>query len=168
MKRLSRDDGTTLFEVAVATAVMAVAFAVIGGILVSAMSSSNRLQASSAAVDDGRLISARIDRELRSATCINLPAVGMPGPTLDFFTLADGPSHRVTYVVDGTQLTRQRDGGAVEIVSTQVVAGTNPFTQVATPLRTVNVAVTLRSDNGGTYLLTTTVAGRNAWRACTP
>jgi len=161
------DAGVTLVELVVSLAVMSIAFLVVGGVLISALTSSNRLQASSAAVDEGRRASARIDRELRSATCIREPAVGTPGDTLIFDTVADGPSHRVTYEVTGGQLTRQQDAGTAATVANGLVAGEPTFSQVATPLRTVQVGLTVASANGGTYRLTTTIAGRNAWRTCT-
>jgi prepilin-type N-terminal cleavage/methylation domain-containing protein len=161
------DGGFTLVELMVSLAVMTLLSTLVGGVLVSAMRATGSLEASAAAVDEGRRISAGLDRELRSATCIRLPAVGAPGNRLVFDTRANGVDQRVTYAVDAGRLTRQIDLGPADTLSERLAPGiTAAFTQQATPLRTVQVDVTLQSSKGGTYRLTTTIAGRNAWRAC--
>lgn len=160
------DAGTTVVELLVTLVVMAIAAAVIGTVLVSAQQATNRMQRSAAAVDSARLISATLDRELRSAACIAVPGDNLTGNTLTFRSLAYGGAVLLTYVVGNGVVTRREGDGAALTVIDHVGTTTAAFEQVTTPLRTIVVDIPIESDNGGVFRLQTTVAGRNAWRAC--
>ncbi|MGD9701842.1 MAG: type II secretion system protein J [Acidimicrobiia bacterium] len=160
------DAGVTLIELTVSMFVMSLVMVAFLSTLTSAMNSSGRLQRSTEAVDEARLVSARLDRELRSAECISAPAENMAGNTLVFRTLADGEVETITYRVSAGHVTRQEGLGAEHVIITNVGTSTNAFEQVVTPLRTVRVRIPIRSANGGTFSLETTIAGRNAWRSC--
>jgi len=148
-------------------AVMTVFMALVGPMLVSAMTATKRLEASSAALDAARLAAAQLDRELRSAQCISNPGENQSGNVLEFRTvLADGTQSTLTYRVVGNQLTRKADLGADRLLISTVGTTASAFTQVVTPLRTVQVNLPIRSANGGEFLLQTTIAGRNAWSNC--
>jgi hypothetical protein len=129
------------------------------------------MQRSASAIDDARLISATLDRELRSALCISSPAENATGNTLRFQSVAYGETVELTYVVSGGTVTRTVAGSAgagdeARVVIERVGATTTAFKQVTSPLRTLVVDIPIRSDNGGEFRLQTTVAGRNAWRLC--
>jgi len=164
--RARSDEGTTLVELLVAVAVSAVVMLVVGMTLVSATRGTRLLEHTSEAVDEARLASARIDRELRSATCISSPAENTTGNMLAFDTVADGVPHHVTYAVDDDELVR-REGGKEVVVVTPIGATAGAFRLVSTPLRTVEINLPVESANGGSFVLATTIAGRNAWRTCT-
>jgi prepilin-type N-terminal cleavage/methylation domain-containing protein len=159
------DGGFTLVEMMVAMAIMATAFLIIGATLVSAANTSRRLEASSGAVDNARLASDRLDRDLRSALCITQPGENQSGNVLAFQTLSNGVAAQVTYEVAGAQLTRRLDFQTPELVASGVAATTTAFTQLATPLRTVVVDLPVVS-NDSILRLRTTIAGRNTWRTC--
>lgn len=164
----SRDQGNTLVELMVTLGVMAIAAATIGTVLVSAQQVTNRMQNSAAAVDDARLISAILDRELRSASCIAAPGENLVGNTLTFRTVAYGETVLLTYVVADGVVTRAEGevAGPARTVIESVGVTTAAFEQVTSPLRTVVIDIPIRSENGGEFHLRTTVAGRNAWRSC--
>jgi prepilin-type N-terminal cleavage/methylation domain-containing protein len=163
--RAHPEAGTTLVELLVAMAVMGVIFALAGPTLLSAIGATDRLAATQSAIDDAQLVSARLDRELRSAICISTPAENTSGNVLSFETLSDGERAAVTYTVAEGRVERE-EAGHVDVLATRVGATTSAFTQVATPLRTVRLALPIRSEHGGAFLLETTIAGRNAWRSC--
>ena len=146
--------------------VMAIAAIVIATVLVSAQQVTNRMQNSAAAIDSARLISATLDRELRSAACIATPDENLTGNTLTFRTVIYGKTVTLTYVVGGGIVTRSEDLGAPLTLIEHVGTTTTAFKQMATPLRTVVVDIPIESDNGGVFRLQTTVAGRNVWRSC--
>jgi general secretion pathway protein J len=158
--------GVTLIELLVTMTVMSVMLILVGGTLISAMTATGRLQASQAAVDDATLLSARLDRELRSAQCISAPAENASGNILTFLTLANGTQSVVTYRVESGKVIRQADLNPDQVLIQNVGTTLAAFKQVVTPLRTVEVAIPIKSTNGGTFLMQTTVAGRNAWRSC--
>ncbi len=160
------DAGLTLIELSVSMVVMSIVMIMFLTTLTSAMSSSGRLQRSAEAIDDARLISAQLDRELRSAECISAPAENAFGNNLVFRTLANGAIATITYRVSAGQVTRQVGLGAEQIIITNVGTSTDAFTQVVSPLRTIRVRIPIKSANGGTFSLETTIAGRNAWRTC--
>ncbi|MPY94524.1 MAG: prepilin-type N-terminal cleavage/methylation domain-containing protein [Acidimicrobiia bacterium] len=163
MSRLRGEDGVTLIELLVSMTVMGLVMALAGPSLLSAIGATNRLQHTQSAIDDAQLVAARLDRELRSALCISNPAENTSGNQLVFDRL-DGT--KVTYAVTAGQVSRQEGMAAPQVLATRVGATTTAFTQIATPLRTIEVAIPIQSDNGGTFLLQTTIAGRNAWRSC--
>ena len=160
--------GVTLVELLVSVTVMTVLMGIVGPMLISAMTATNRLEDTSSAVDDARLVAAQLDRELRSAQCISTPAENAEGNVLTFRTLADGAQSTLTYRVSGEELTRQEELGVERrLISTvDAAATTAAFRQIVTPLRTVQIRIPIKSRNGGTFLLQTTIAGRNAWRSC--
>lgn len=165
-RRLRGEDGVTLVELLVTMTVMTVILVLVGSVLISALNATNRLDNTQAAVDQARLLSARLDRELRSAQCISTPAENASGNVLTFLTLANSTQSTVTYTVGGGKVTRQADLGAVEVLVTNVGSTATAFKQAVTPLRTIDVAIPIASKNGGTFMLQTTVAGRNVWRSC--
>lgn len=163
MRRLRGQDGVTLVELLVSMTIMGLVLVLAGPSLLSAMGATNRLQNTQSAIDDAQLVAARLERELRSAVCISSPAQNASGNDLVFDRL-DGTT--VTYSVTGGQVSRQEGTSAPQVVATRIGSTTAAFTQVATPLRTVEVAIPMQSDNGGSFVLKTAVAGRNAWRSC--
>jgi type II secretory pathway component PulJ len=160
------DDGVTLVELTVSMLVMSLVMVSFLTTLTSAMNTSGRLQRSTAAVDEARRVSAQLDRELRSAQCISSPAENQSGNTLVFRSLVNGSVATITYEVSTGRITRQQDLAAEQVVITNVGATTTAFRQVVTPLRTVLVRIPIQSENGGSFSLETTIAGRNAWRSC--
>ena len=72
----------------------------------------------------------------------------------------------LTYEISSDAVTRTENLGLPRTVITGVGLTTTAFRQVTSPLRTVVVDIPIRSANGGEFHLQTTVAGRNAWRAC--
>ena len=165
-KGKSGDAGVTLVELTVTLLVMSLVMVTFLTALTSAMNTSGRLQRSAEAVDEARRISARLDRELRSAQCISTPAENQSGNTLVFRSLANGTVSTVTYRVAIGRVTRQEDLQPEEVLITNVGTTSTAFQQIVTPLRTVRVRIPIRSANGGEFSLETTIAGRNAWRSC--
>lgn len=162
-----RDRGATLIELAISMLVMAIGMTIVGSTLFLVQRATNRIENSADAIDAARLLSASLDRELRSAICISSPAENASSNTLTFQTLAsDEVSILLTYAVSGDTVTRTENLDAPRTVITGVGVTTTAFRQVTTPLRTVVVDIPIRSDNGGEFQLQTTVAGRNAWRPC--
>lgn len=165
--RLRHDEtGVTLIELLVSMAIMGIVITLAGPTLISAISSTNRLQRTADAVDDAQLVSARLDHELRSATCIREPAENQSGNVLEFDTISGGSLSTVRYSVAGGTISRRQDPGPDVVLATRVGVTGAAFTQLATPLRTIELRVPLQSLNGGTFVLETTIAGRNAWRSC--
>jgi type II secretory pathway component PulJ len=160
------DGGTTLIELTVSMLVMSLLTVALLSTLTSAVSSGARLQRSVDAIDEARLLSAQLDRELRSAECISSPGENDTGNTLTFRTLANGSLATVTYRVSSGSVTRQEGLGTEDVIITNVGATAAAFEQLVTPLRTVRVDIPIESANGGIFPLRTTIAGRNAWRSC--
>ena len=160
------DAGTTILELLVTLVVMGVATIVITTVLVSAQQVTNRMQNSAAAVDSARLISASLDRELRSAHCIRAPGDNLTGNTLTFESVSNGETVLLTYAVGDGVVTRREGVDPALTVIEHVGTTTTAFKQVTTPLRTIVVDIPIESDNGGVFRLQTTIAGRNVWRTC--
>ncbi len=182
IRRERRDCGMTLLETMLTLAVMSIVMSMVAMTLISVQRATNQLQASSSAIDEARLLSASLDRELRSADCISSPGDNAYSATLTFRTTINRQAPvMLTYQLEygqGTEngtVTRQEGVGTPRPVVTVVgpqpagpIAG--PFKQVSTPgpsLRTLVVNIPIRSTNGGVFQLVTTVAGRNSWRPCT-
>lgn len=146
--------------------VMSIATAMIATILILSQRVTNRIENSSNAIDAARLVSASLDRELRSAVCISAPPEGGTGNTLTFETLASGEPSTLTYQVGAGMVTRIENAEEPRVVITGVGTTSTAFQQVMTPLRTVVVKIPIRSANGGEFNLQTTIAGRNAWHRC--
>ncbi|MEP7114256.1 MAG: type II secretion system protein [Ilumatobacteraceae bacterium] len=175
-----RDRGVTLIEIMISLGVMSIAVAIIASTLSLAQRTANRIEHSSVAVDAARLLSATLDRELRSAVCINQPVPNQTPPrnVLNFQTVAS-PGEGITYeVVDGPWSRDQlvvplgesavirSEGLSTRIVISNVGLTSTAFGQMKTPLRTVVVDIPIRSEDGGEFHMLTTVAGRNAWGQC--
>jgi Tfp pilus assembly protein FimT len=161
-----RDAGTTLAELAITVAIMSIVMGIAGATLLLSQRAANRLDSTAQAIDAARLVSAQLDRELRSAICIRTPGENMSGNTLTFDVLSATEPVQLTYVVAAGAVTRAENLGTPRTVITGVGLTTEAFTQLTTPLRTVVVDIPVRSGNGGQFNLQTTVAGRNAWRSC--
>lgn len=161
-----RDNGTTLIELMIALLVMAIATTMIASTLFLVQRATNRIEHSTNAIDAARLLSASLDRELRSATCISSPGENLSGNTLTFQTLSSTALATLTYTIANGSVTRRENLGAPRTVIDGVGTTTTGFRQVTTPLRTVVVDIPIRSQNGGEFRLQTTVAGRNAWQPC--
>ena len=161
-----QDKGMTLIELMISVAVMSIAMAMVGSILIVAQRATTRMETSQSTIDDARLLSATLDRELRSAICISVPAENQSGNTLSFQTISADAVATLTYAVTSGAVTRTVGLGQPSTVIDGVGATTTAFRQVTTPLRTVVVDIPVRSVTGGEFHLQTTVAGRNAWRAC--
>lgn len=165
-RRDTGDTGVTLFELVISIAVMSIVVAIVASTLSLAQQTTNRIENSSVAIDSARLLSATLDRELRSAVCINepLPSQAPPRNRLNFQTVAS-PGDGITYEIVDATVTRT-EHGVTRTVIEHVGVTTTAFQQLMTPLRTVVVDIPIRSDNGGEFHLQTTVAGRNAWGQC--
>jgi type II secretory pathway pseudopilin PulG len=156
----------TLLELMIGMAIAAIVTGIAASTLVLAQRTTNQIEKSASAIDAARLLSAELDRELRSAVCILSPGENLSGNTLKFQTLAGEDVVVLTYSVAFGVVTRQANLEPSRTVITDVGSTTTAFKQVTTPLRTIEVNIPIRSDNGGEFNLQTTVAGRNAWRAC--
>jgi type II secretory pathway pseudopilin PulG len=166
-----RESGTTLIELVITMAVLAVAMTIVAGTLILVQRATNQIEASSSAIDAARLVSSGLDRELRSADCISSPVENDFSNTLIFrTTITTGGPVMLTYQVDylaGT-VTRTEGVGQPRTVISVVGPGlTEAFHQVNTPLRTLVIDIPIQSENGGVFHLLTTIAGRNSWRPCT-
>jgi prepilin-type N-terminal cleavage/methylation domain-containing protein len=172
-----RDHGATLIELVIAMAVASIAAVIVTSTLGLVQRATNQIEATSVAIDSARLVSAGLDRELRSADCISTPGENLTGNTLTFrTTINTGGPVMLTYQVDygtATQsgtVTRTEGLGdprvVIDVVGLLPSGSTGSFNQVNTPLRTLVIKIPIRSDNGGSFLLETTVAGRNSWRPC--
>ena len=160
------DGGATLIELMIALAVMVIVMTIVGSTLILVQRATNKMESSTNAIDSARLLSASLDRELRSAICISAPGENLAGNTLTFQTLASSEVEVLTYEISSDAVTRTENLGVARTVITGVGLTTTAFRQVTSPLRTVVVDIPIRSANGGEFHLQTTVAGRNAWRAC--
>ena len=156
----------TLVELMIGMAVMAIVTGLAASTLAVSQQTTNRIEKSAEAVDAARLLSAELDRELRSAVCISSPGENLSSNTLTFQTLSAEVVTVLTYSVAFGIVTRKENLDVPRTVITEVGLTTTAFKQVTTPLRTIEVNIPIRSENGGEFNLQTTVAGRNAWRAC--
>jgi prepilin-type N-terminal cleavage/methylation domain-containing protein len=160
------DRGVTLVELVIGMAVMAIVTGMAASTLLLSQRATNRIEKTVTAVDAARLLSAELDRELRSAVCILSPGENLSSNTLSFQTLAAEQVVVLTYSVAFGIVTRTENLDEPRTIITDVGLTTTAFKQVTTPLRTIEINIPIRSENGGEFNLQTTVAGRNAWRAC--
>jgi type II secretory pathway pseudopilin PulG len=156
----------TLVELVISMAIMAIVTGIAASTLILSQRTTNQIEKSAEAIDAARLVSAELDRELRSAVCILSPGENLSGNTLTFQTLAGEEVMVLSYSVAFGIVTRTENLSQPRTVITDVGLTTTAFKQVTTPLRTIEVNIPIRSENGGQFNLQTTVAGRNAWRAC--
>ena len=160
------DHGVTLIELTILMALTALVVVIISATLGLAQRATNRIESTAEAVDSARLVSATLDRELRSAVCIKepLPNQVPPRNVLNFQTVAS-PGGGITYEIVGDSVIRTEGSNSREVIR-NVGATTTAFDQKMTPLRTLVVDIPIRSANGGEFHMQTTIAGRNAWGQC--
>ncbi len=161
-----RDRGVTLVELMISMALTGLVVGIVAATLGLAQRTTNRIESSSNAIDAARLVSATLDRELRSAVCIKEPVPNQAAPrnVLNFRTVAS-PGEGITYEVVDDTVVRTENGSSRTVID-NVGSTTTAFAQLMTPLRTVVVDIPIRSANGGEFHIQTTVAGRNAWGQC--
>ena len=166
---LRGEGGLTIVEVVVATALLAFVSAAFLPIMAMSARSVRPMQVKSQSIDSLRNALAAIGREMRSAACVTEPAANAAaGNRLRFTTDANNSVYEVTYsVVDG-QLLRQVTGeDSLTLLDTGLVNGSDAFTHIATPRRTVKVLFRFQHDPDEPAVeLSTVMAGRNAWHAC--
>ncbi|HLG00820.1 MAG TPA: hypothetical protein VI916_10130 [Acidimicrobiia bacterium] len=159
----------SLIEVVVATSLMGAVVAVLGPAMISSFNAGRIVDNESRALDEVRVAIARIDRELRSASCIASPTAGSGGSTLAFTTMAGAAgAYDVTYSVSGGQLQRTTASGSQNIGNGLVVTS-HEFSHAANPGQraSVDIALQVRFDaSRDPRTVETTVTGRNAWEAC--
>ena len=168
-RRLRGQDGITVVEVVVATALLAFVSAVFLPLMATSARSVHPMQVKSQSIDSLRNALASIGREMRSAACVTEPAANAAaGQRLRFTTDANNSVYEVTYSVEDGQLFRQVTGeSTVTLLDTGLVNGSDAFTHIATPRRTVKVLFHFQHDPDEPALdLSTVMAGRNAWHAC--
>jgi type II secretory pathway pseudopilin PulG len=166
--------GMTVIELTVALLLMASVVAVLGPMMTATMNSGRRVQAQSENLDELRVAMASIGRELRSADCISSPSIPVgadngSGDRLLFRTQANNTLYWVEYVVTAAgELTREVNGsGQVKVVAIGLQDASTTFRHWSTPRRSVELTFHVRLDpEQGARTLTSTIAGRNAWRAC--
>jgi type II secretory pathway component PulJ len=168
LRRLRAEHGVTLVETVVAISLFTIVTTMTMSVVGNALKTTNRMESQSDALDQDRIAFLTIARELRSAECIHEPAENTTGTTLRFTTYANNSFYEVTYAVSGTSLLRSVTGVAGStVVATSLVNTSDIFQQVSTPRRTMTLTLRAQLDSHQTpRLLTTTVAGRNAWRTC--
>ena len=142
-------------------------------LLVSSTRSARSLGLQSQTLDQLRLVVATIGRELRSAECIYEPVANGPAGsilrfrTAAFLTAADTTAYEVTYTAAVGELRRQVTGQASTIAASGLVDPSDAFQQVFTPRRSVKLVFRIQTDADQPVRdVTTTIAGRNAWRDC--
>jgi len=163
----------SLVEVMVAMTLMVAIVPIFVPLLISSTRSARALGFQSQTLDGLRLAVATIGRELRSAECIYQPVANGPaGATLRFRTNAfltggDTDSYEVTYTAAAGELRRQVTGQGSTIAAGGLVAPADAFQQVVTPRRSVKLVLRIQSEPETPVRdVTTTIAGRNAWRDC--
>jgi len=169
-RRAASEAGISVIELMVTLALMTAVVPVLGPLMISSMRSANDLQTQSAVIDELRLESSAIARELRSAECIyepTIPAgqVHQAGARLRFLTTANSDNYEVTYEIIDGRLVRTRDG-VVRTVGRGVTNSSDVFTHNATPRRSVGLRFVVQLDTDqAPQQVTTTIAGRNAWQS---
>ena len=183
MGRLRRTQrGMTLVETMVAMSVMLMVGPIIGSIMASTLQAGQATEEQSRVIDELRQQMYAVSRELRSASCIDVPTVAdTPGNTLRFTTESQtgsvATSHDLSYQVvsnpDGqTYLTRTEydsTGAAIgtRLVGPGLVSPNTTFELKSTPRKSVIVKLQLQlTSTRPVQELTTTIAGRNAWLVC--
>jgi len=162
------EHGFTTIEMAMAMLIMGIALSCFLPLLTSSTTAAARSQDQSEAVDQTTVALTQISRELRSAECITSPTENTTGTTLRFTTVSNDTEYEVIYRVAGGTLTRQVVGASqTTVVAEHLVSTSDAFTQISTPRRTVVLTFRVQVDSHESpRSLTTTLAGRNAWRTC--
>ena len=126
--RLRTDDGVTLPELMVTIFLLAVVGTIFSAVIGSALNGTRNMEGAARSNDDVRLAIATMDRELRAASQLCVPAQGAAGNELVFETRASaGPTQRVTYRLGAADalgqapLLRSVDGGPERVVVGTVV-----------------------------------------------
>ena len=167
--RARAEDGITVAELVIATSLILIVGAVFLPIMASSSRSVRPMQAKSQSIDSLRNALAAIGREMRSAACVTEPAPNAGAShRLRFTTDANNSVYEVTYTAENGQLLRQVTGeSTVKLLETGLVNGSDAFTHIATPRRTVRAVFHFQPDPKEPVLdLSTVMAGRNAWHAC--
>jgi prepilin-type N-terminal cleavage/methylation domain-containing protein len=171
LQRIWNDQrGFSLMEMMVAVALIGIIVPIFGPMMVTTLRTTDELSANSQVLDELRLQLATINRELRSAECFSSPAGNASGSTLRFTTAADfglgSNAAPVAYTVVGTELIRTQ-GGETRVVGTNLVGPAQPFRQITSPRRSIEIRLDVRVlPNDPVQRIETVVAGRNAWRTC--
>lgn len=143
--RLTSDDrGLTLTELMVAIFLLTIVSIVFSNVLASSLSATRDIEAAARSNDDIRLILQRIDKELRGAETICVPAPGDESNTLSFITrtnpIPPADTRHIVYRlvdVDGdgasTDLQRSGDGGLTYVTVNATVANEAVALDLGTP-----------------------------------
>ena len=179
MRRLRRTEaGVSLVELMVAMTLMIAIVPIVGGIMISTLSTGSANEEQSRTLDEFRGQLYAITRELRSATCIKTPTTAnTAGNTLLFTTTAEttnGSSapHDVKYeaIVDasgGRLIRTEVSTGGQRLVGPGLTSPNSTFTMRSTPRRSIEIALRLQfSADRSVQTLSTTITGRNAWTTC--
>lgn len=169
-----REAGFTVVEVVVAISLLTAIVAVFGPVMTSSFNSTRVTTNESRALDEIRNAVARVDRELRSAECIDAPAAGTTGSVLTFTTYADdtgeqSTAYEVTYSVDEQGYLTRTVGGDTTSVGEGIVVTSEEFHQVANAGERATVSIDLQvrfEDDHSPRRISTEIAARNAWKAC--
>lgn len=165
-RRTTSDDrGVSLVEMCATLAVIGVISALATPVLSSTLGSGSRLESQSRSLDELRLAMTEVGRQARSAECVYAPTLAVPdGNTLSMRTDANNQLHTVVYTLTGGQLTKQVDGGASRVVAGNLTGSQAAFHYSSTPRTSLVLTFATRIDpRQSPRLLTTTIAGRNAW-----
>lgn len=173
-RRRANEGGMTLVEAMVAMTLMVAIVPIFVPLLLSATRSARSLGHQSQTLDELRRTVDNIGRELRSAECIYLPVANGPAASVlrfrtdAFLTAAGNAGYEVTYTAAPGVLHRQVTGpGGSTVAATGLVAPSDAFQQVVTPRRSVKLVFRVQSDPDTPVRdVSTTIAGRNAWRDC--
>lgn len=162
--------GLSVVELMTALTLMLIVGITAGSTLVSTVSATSTLEDETAALDDLRVSMAQLEREFRSAECVREPNPVNPGEpasgsTLRFTTRSNGGAYEVTYAIADGALARTQDS-VTSVITEGLVEPDATFTYTETPRRSIEVAFVVEGDDGDRRRLSTTVAGRNAWRTC--
>lgn len=172
-RRGRAESAMTAVELVMAVSLLGAIVAVFGPVMSSAFNAAEVTQNESRALDEVRNAVSRIDRELRSAKCIDTPVVDTTGTVLTFttqtFDKTDTTSdYEVTYAVDAQGRLTRTVGLDTTYVGEGIVITSEEFSHSGNPGQRAKVTVKLqvRFDSGNSRNVSTEIAGRNAWAAC--
>lgn len=155
------EQGFTIVEVVIATALLSIIMAVVASSLWQIQRSETYSRGRTAALDDMRVSINRMTKDLRQTYSIN----GSPSATnLDVNTYVDGSPARVAYDMGGGALTRTRDGGTPVVLLTGLTdESIFTYTPDATTPNLVSIALAVKPSNlpETTLELTSEITFRN-------